>query len=113
MDQQGHVSAFAPSFQTSRPNDPHAFSKGQLTIRKAVIMTAVLAGFGELVVVARASQDSSPEKNDSQVTIRAEGFHKDPNHMGAPRDEHSSEAREQHREEGREAHENEEDEDRD
>ena len=80
---------------------------------KAVIVTAVLAGIGGLVAVAHASQDSSPEKNGSQVTTRAEGFHKDPNHMGALRDEHSSEAREQHREEGREAHENEEDEDRD
>ncbi|MGY4567139.1 hypothetical protein [Bradyrhizobium sp. USDA 3256] len=82
-------------------------------MRKALILTTVLAGIGGVVAVAQASQDRVPDKDNSQVTTQTESVRKDGEHLGAPRDERSHEARERHREERREAHEKEEHEDRD
>jgi hypothetical protein len=93
---------------TGRPE-----AKEDRTMRKALILTTVLAGIGGLVAAAQASQDKVPENDSSEVTTQTERFPRDGGHLGAPRDEHSGEARERYREERREAHEKEEEDDRD
>ena len=82
-------------------------------MRKALILTAMLAGIGGLVAVAQASQDKVPEKDASQVAPQTESLGKDRDHLGAPRDERSREASERSRDEHREAHEEGEDDDQD
>jgi hypothetical protein len=91
---------------TGRPKE------GKPTMRKALILTTMLAGIGGLVAVAQASQDKVPEKHTSQVTTETENLRKYGEGLGAPRDERSHEARERTREERRGAHE-EDDDDRD
>jgi hypothetical protein len=81
-------------------------------MRKALILTTVLAGIGGLAAVAQASQDRGPDKDNSQITPRTESARKDREHLGGPHDARSNEGRGQHRDERREAHEKEEHEDR-
>jgi hypothetical protein len=83
-------------------------NNGELTMRKALILTTALVGIGGLVVAAQASQDRAPEKNGTPVTSQTESLGKDGKDLDAPRDERSREAREQYREERRKAHEEEE-----
>ena len=79
-------------------------------MRKALILTAVLAGIGGLVAVAQASQDLGTEKGGSQAVAQTE--RNDGTRLSTPQDERSHEAHGRNREERREARE-EEDEDQD
>lgn len=81
-------------------------------MRKALILTTMLAGIGGLVAAAQASQDKVP-KDASQVTPQTESLRSDGEGLGAPQDERSHEARERSRDEHREAHEEAEDDDQD
>jgi hypothetical protein len=92
---------------TDRPKE------GKPKMRKALILTTMLAGIGGLVAVAQASQDKVPEKDASEVTTQTESLRKDGESLGAPRDERSHEARERSRDEHRRAHEEGEDDDQD
>ena len=82
-------------------------------MRKALILTTMLAGIGGLVAVAQASQDKVREKDASQVTTQTDSLRKDGKGLGAPRDERSHEARERSRDAHRGAHEEGEDDDQD
>ncbi len=80
-------------------------------MRKALILTTVLAGIGGLAV-AQASH-KVPQKDASQMRTQTESLREAGEHLGAPRDEHSHEASERSRKEHREAREEEDDDDRD
>lgn len=82
-------------------------------MRKALILTTVLAGIGGLVAAAQASQDKVPEKDGAPATSQTESLGKDAKGLGAPHDQRSHEARERHREERGVGQEREEEEDRD
>jgi hypothetical protein len=82
-------------------------------MRKALILTTVLAGIGGLVAAVQASQDKVPENDSSQAATQTENIRKDGERLGGPRDERSHEARERSREERGEGYEKEEEEERD
>lgn len=82
-------------------------------MRKALLLTTVLAAMGGAALAAQASQDRAPDRDGVEPTTQQDASRKDTDRVSASRDERAHESRERTREEGRQAHEEEEEDDRD